>query len=425
MHVLVIGAGVVGVTTAWALRAQGHTVEVIERESVAGDGTSFANAGQLSYGYAMPWAAPGVPLKALKWMFAKDAPLRLYLDKDEPLRQARWLMAMFGQCNARDFERNKADMLAISSFSKQMLSELRGALPELAFNHQGRGTLQLFRETRQLEAGHLDEMMLNNAGVKTELITSEERMFELEPALAGAKARLLGGLYLPGDETGDCNAFTVQLAAAAAEAGVQFHYNEEVIGWHHSGLTHRLLQTNRALYDYDALVVCAGSYGANLLLPLGIDLRKRLYPVKGYSLTYDIDSVVDAPVSTVMDETYKVAITRLGNRVRVGGTAELSGFNHVLRDQRRATLEKSVTDLFPTAGRAGAAKFWTGLRPSTPTGVPVLGKLPAQRVFANFGHGTLGWTMAAGSAQIIALTVSGRESELPDSVRRAIANGLA
>jgi len=425
MHVLVIGAGVVGVTTAWALRAQGHTVEVIERESLAGDGTSFANAGQLSYGYAMPWAAPGVPLKALKWMFAKDAPFKLYLDRDEPLRQARWLMSMFSQCNARDFERNKTDMLAISSFSKHMMTELRGALPELAFNHQSRGTLQLFRETRQLEAGHLDEMMLTNAGVQTELITSQDRMFELEPALAGAKARLVGGLYLPGDETGDCNAFTMQLAAAAAEAGVQFHYDEEVIGWHNTGLTHRLLQTSRALYDYDALVVCAGVYAAKLLLPLDVDLRTRLYPVKGYSLTYDIDSAEDAPISTVMDETYKVAITRLGQRVRVGGTAELSGFNRVLREQRRATLCKSVTDLFPAAGRPSEARFWTGMRPSTPTGVPVLGKLPAQRVFANFGHGTLGWTMAAGSAQIIALTVGGRESELPEPVRRTVANGLA
>lgn len=250
-------------------------------------------------------------------------------------------------------------------------------------------------------------------------------MLELEPGLAGAKTRLVGGLHIPGDETGDCNAFTVQLAAVAAEAGVQFHYNEEVVGWHHTGLTHRLLQTSRALYDYDALVVCAGVYAANLLLPLGVDLRNRLYPVKGYSLTYAIDSTEDAPVSTVMDETYKVAVTRLGQRVRVGGTAELSGFNRVLREQRRATLCKSVTDLFPAAGRPSEGRFWTGLRPSTPTGVPVVGKLPAQRVFANFGHGTLGWTMAAGSAQIIAPTLSGRESELPEPVRRAVANGLA
>jgi D-amino-acid dehydrogenase len=172
------------------------------------------------------------------------------------------------------------------------------------------------------------------------------------------------------------------------------------------------------------MVVCAGSYTADLLRPLGIDLRSRLYPVKGYSLTVDIDVPERAPVSTVMDEKYKVAITRLGNRIRVGGTAELSGFNRILREGRRATLASAVSELFPGSGDLGSARFWTGLRPTTPTGVPVIGKLPAERIWANFGHGTLGWTMAAASATILALSLEGRERELPPEVRRAVENGL-
>jgi D-amino-acid dehydrogenase len=424
MHVVVIGAGVIGVTTAWVLRKEGHTVDVIEREPRAADGTSFANAGQLSYGYAMPWAMPGVPLKALGWMFQKDAPFKLHLDREQPLRQLKWLAAMFKQCNEQEFERNKADMLAISYFSKKMLAELRRDVPGLAFDHQARGTLQLFRTEEELEAGKRDAVMLKTAGVQCELITDLDVVRSLEPALAHTSVKLFGGLYLKDDETGDCNLFTLQLAEAAARAGVNFHYGEEVIGWQESGKSHRLLQTSRNVYDYDAMVVCAGSYTADLLRPLGIDLRSRLYPVKGYSLTVDIDVPERAPVSTVMDEKYKVAITRLGNRIRVGGTAELSGFNRILREGRRATLASAVSELFPGSGNVDSARFWTGLRPSTPTGVPVIGNLPAQRIWANFGHGTLGWTMAAGSAQILALSLEGRSHELPPEVRRAVTNGL-
>ena len=424
MHIVVIGAGVIGVTTAWFLRKEGHTVEVIEREPKAADGTSFANAGQLSYGYAMPWAMPGVPLKALKWMFQKDAPFKLHLDTEQPLRQMKWLAAMFGQCNASSFERNKTDMLSISYFSKQMLAQLQRDLPGLSFDHQARGTLQLFRSAMALEAGERDAVMLKNAGVHCEVLTDLDQLHALEPGLAHSDVSLHGGLYLKDDETGDCNAFTLQLAEAAARAGVVFHYGAEVTGWVNSEGSNPMVVTSRGTFSYDALLVCGGSCAADMLLPLGIDLRSKLYPVKGYSLTVDIDAPERAPVSTVMDEKYKVAITRLGNRIRVGGTAELSGFNRILREGRRQTLAHAVSELYPGAGRVESARFWTGLRPSTPTGVPVIGKLPAPRVWASFGHGTLGWTMAAGSARIMALTMSGREHELPDGVKLAVAHGL-
>lgn len=418
MHVIVVGAGVIGVTTAWYLRSMGHTVEVIERSNGPAEATSFANAGQLSYGYAMPWAAPGVPLKALKWMFDKNAPFKLHLDTKQPLRQMRWLLRMFGQCNRADFERNKTHMLSISTYSKESLAALQTET-NLSFHHQARGTLQLFRTVKQLEAGHTDAVLLNRSGVATELITQRERILELEPGLQHATASLIGGLYLPDAETGDCHAFTKQLAAMAEQHGVRFHYGEEFIGWKDSLQSNPLLQTSRSMYGYDAVVMCTGVYSAEALRALDFDYFGTLYPVKGYSLTYPVTAQTKAPVSTVMDETYKVAITRLGSRIRVGGTAELSGFNRTLRETRRQTLTRSVTDLFPGAGDVELADFWTGLRPSTPTGVPLVGQLPGQRVWVNFGHGTLGWTMAAGSSRALALMMSGRGHEVPPRVLSA------
>ncbi|MDE1171186.1 MAG: FAD-dependent oxidoreductase [Verrucomicrobium sp.] len=212
------------------------------------------------------------------------------------------------------------------------------------------------------------------------VITDLDVLYSLEPALINTAVPLFGGLHLQDDETGDCSAFTCQLADRASRAGVQFHFDEEVTGWRQGGGAYRLLETSRNVYSYDALVVCAGSYTADMLLPLGIDIRSKLYPVKGYSLTVDIDAAERAPVSTVMDEKYKVAITRLGNRIRIGGTAELSGFNRILRDGRRETLATAVAELYPGAGNLEAARFWTGLRPSTPTGVPVIGRLPGEQM---------------------------------------------
>lgn len=435
MRVIVIGAGVVGVTTAWFLRAAGHDVEVIERSDGAGDLTSFANAGQLSYGYAMPWAAPGVPLKAAKWMFSKNAPFKLHLDRDDPLRQLRWLMRMFSQCNRADFERNKTQMLAISTYSREVLGSLRQAVP-LDFDHQANGTLQLFRTDKQLASGRVDAELLHHSGVKAELTTDMARLVALEPALARSKTSFSGGIYLADDETGDCHKFTRQLAAKAAAVGVVFHYGEELTDVRKTtGASGQLVQTERkssdpsleseeSVYACDAVVFCTGVWSATALKILGADYFSTLYPVKGYSLTYNITNADAAPSSTVMDETYKVAITRLGGRVRVGGTAELSGFNHILRETRRQTLAQSVTDLFPEAGEVSAAKLWTGLRPSTPTGVPVVGQLPGKDVWVNFGHGTLGWTMAAGCAKALTAQMTRATGDIPVEVLNALKAGM-
>jgi D-amino-acid dehydrogenase len=436
MRVIVVGAGVIGVTTAWFLRAAGHDVEVIERSDGPGDMTSFANAGQLSYGYAMPWAAPGVPLKAAKWMFSKNAPFKLHVDTDDPLRQLRWLTRMFSQCNREDFQRNKTRMLAISTYSREVMGTLRQAVP-LDFDHQAKGTLQLFRTDKQLAAGAVDAELLHQSGVRAELITDMARLVALEPALGRAKTSFTGGVFLPDDETGDCHKFTRLLAAFAASAGVVFHYGEELADLRKKvGPTGQLVQTVRksadpgleaeeCIYECDAVVLCAGVWSATVLSLLGLDYFSTLYPVKGYSLTYDVTNAEAAPTSTVMDETYKVAITRLGGRVRVGGTAELSGFNHILREGRRQTLAQSVTDLFPEAGNVATAKFWTGLRPSTPTGVPVVGRVPGKSVWVNFGHGTLGWTMAAGCAKALAAQLTGGTGDVPAEVRSALEAGMS
>lgn len=418
MKVLVIGAGVVGVTTAWFLRKAGMDVTVLERRLDSAQETSFANAGQLSYGYAMPWAAPGMPLKALKWLADPLAPFKLRLDGAHPLKQAAWLLQMFQNCDATQFEHNKTRMLALSSFSKETLTQLRRENPALKFDHQAKGTLQLFRTREQLSAGRLDHELLLRSGVHARLMDDTALLYQQEPGLS-QQTHLWGGLLLEDDETGDCLAFTQGLAAMAQAAGVEFVWGAEIKNWlFNASKEVEGICTVKGVYRADRVVVCAGSYSPQLLAPLGRKLP--VYPVKGYSLTFDISSPEHAPVSTVMDEQYKVAITRLGSRVRVGGTAELTGFDGTLRPERRAVLERSVSELFPQAGTPAQAKFWCGFRPTTPDSVPYIGPVGNSRVWVNCGHGTLGWTMACGSARALASAMESRLQDIPAGLLRPL-----
>ncbi len=416
MNVVVIGAGVIGVTTAWFLRQQGFDVTVLERQSGPALETSRANAGQLSYGYAMPWAAPGMPLKALKWLCDPLAPFKLRLDSAHPLRQAEWLARMFWQCDERRFERNKARMLALSRFSKESLAELRAALPSLDFDHQAKGTLQLFRTRDQYEAGKRDLERLLRSGVKAKLIDDDLELRRREPGLVSS-VDLWGGLLLEDDETGDCHQFTRQLAQQAEAAGVRFVWGTEFKNWlMTAGGDVGGVLTSSGAYVADRFIVCAGSYSPFLLAPLGLNLP--VYPVKGYSLTMDILRPDRAPLSTVMDEQFKVAITRMGSRLRIGGTAELAGYDHQLREARKAVLRRSAQELFPEAGDFEKTEFWTGLRPTTPDSVPYVGPVIDSAVWLNCGHGTLGWTMACGSARALALSLAGKARELPPGLLR-------
>ena len=406
MKVLVLGAGVIGVTCAYELARAGHEVEVVERRSGAALETSFANAGEISPGYSSPWAGPGVPLKAVKWLLMQHRPLviRPHLD----LEFLRWCAAMLRNCTAQRYAVNKARMLRLAQYSRDCLIDLR-CTTGIAYDERTQGTLQLFRTQLQLDATGADIAVLKRDGVAFELL-DRAGCVQAEPALAAVRDKFVGGLRLPLDETGDCFVFTQRLAVLAAGLGVRFRYDTAI-----QSLLVDAARVTGALTDAgplhaDAVVAALGSYTPLLLRPLG--LRIPVYPVKGYSLTLPIVDAARAPVSTVMDETHKVAVTRLGSRIRVGGTAELAGYTLQLHEARRRTLEHVVGDLFPGGGDIAQAGFWCGLRPMTPDGTPIVGATPRPGLYLATGHGTLGWTMAAGTGRVIADLLSGRPAQI-------------
>lgn len=405
MKVIVLGAGIIGVTSAYQLAKAGHEVTVIDRQPGPALETSFANAGEVSFGYCSPWAAPGIPMKALKWLFMEHAPLILRPKID--LAMLSWLVRMLSNCTAGRYAINKSRMLRLADYSRVSLAALR-AETGIAYDERAQGTLQLFRTQQQLDASGKDVKALAADAIPYEVL-DRDGCIRVEPALKHVRDKIVGGLLTPQDETGDCFKFANALAKKAEELGVRFSYGTQVKGLDVEGGRVRGVVTDRERLSADAVVVALGSYSPLLLKPLG--LRLPVYPVKGYSLTIPITDPSRAPESTVMDETYKIAITRLGDRIRVGGMAEISGYTNDLGQARRRTLEHSVTDLFP-GGDATTASFWSGLRPMTPDGTPVIGATTIGGLFLNTGHGTLGWTMSSGSARIIADLVSGRPPEI-------------
>ncbi len=406
MRVLILGSGVIGTTSAWYLRQAGHEVTVVDRQPGPALETSFANAGQLSFGYTSPWAAPGVPLKAIKWLFQEHAPLAIRPTAD--IAQYRWLWQMLRNCTAGRYAINKARMVRMSDYSRDCINELRAAT---GIDYEGRqlGTTQLFRTQQQLDAAAQDIEVLRQYGVPYEVL-DRQGIVRVEPALAGTADTLVGALRLPEDQTGDCQLFTHKLAALAAAAGVEFRFDQDVAGLQHDGDRITGVRIGGRLETADRYVVALGSYSPQLLAPLG--MRLPVYPLKGYSLTLPITDPAMAPTSTILDESYKVAVTRFQDRIRVGGMAEVAGFDLSLDPRRRATLEKVVGDLYPHGGDLSRAEFWTGLRPATPDGTPVVGATPYRNLFLNTGHGTLGWTMAAGSGRYLADLMDGRTPQI-------------
>lgn len=402
MKVVILGGGVIGVTSAWYLAQAGHEVVVIDRQSAVAQETSFANAGEISPGYASPWAAPGIPAKALRWLFMQHAPLIMRPKVD--LAMIRWIAAMLGNCNAADYRINKGRMVRLAEYSRDCLIALREATG-IAYDERSRGTLQLFREQKHMDGVGKDIEVLRADKVPFELL-DRAGCIAAEPGLIHSDAPVVGGLRLPNDETGDCFKFTTALAAMAAGQGVTFLMGCDIRGLARQGgrITH--VDTANGPVSGDAYLVAMGSYSPLLLAPLG--LRLPVYPVKGYSITAPIVDADRAPVSTLLDESYKVAITRLGDRIRVGGMAELSGYTNDLPQARRDTLNHSVGTLFPGAGDLSRATFWSGLRPMTPDSTPVVGATPIDNLYLNTGHGTLGWTMACGSGHVIADLIGGR-----------------
>jgi D-amino-acid dehydrogenase len=406
MKVVVLGAGVIGVTSAYYLAEAGHEVIVLERRDDVALETSFANAGEISPGYASPWAAPDVPRKVLPWLLMRHAPLILHPRLDPAMLD--WLLSVLRNCTSARYTRNKRRMMRLAEYSRKHLSKLRAAT-DITYDARTQGTLQLFRKTSQLKAAAKDIAVLETYGVPFELLDANGCV-AAEPGLASANVAFVGGLRLPRDETGDCFKFTNALAGLARQRQVSFRFETRVEGLSVSGGRIDAVRTDRGEVVADAVVVALGSYSAALVRPQG--LRLPVYPVKGYSITVPIVAVDRAPQSTIMDESYKVAITRLGDRIRVGGMAEVSGYGLDLDPRRRGTLEHSLQSLFPAAGDLDRASFWTGLRPMTPDGTPVVGRTPIQNLFLNTGHGTLGWTMACGSGRLITDILSGTEPEI-------------
>ncbi|KAF1045438.1 D-amino acid dehydrogenase [Xylophilus sp.] len=405
MKVIVAGSGVIGTATAYYLARAGAQVTVVDRREGPALETSFANAGQVSPGYSTPWAAPGIPLKALKWLFQKHAPLAVRLDGS--LWQLQWMAHMLGNCTRERYAVNKERMMRIAEYSRDCLRALR-ADTGIQYEQRTGGTLQIFRTQAQLDAVQRDIAVLGECGVAYELL-DRDGLAKVEPALAHAQGRLAGGLRLPQDETGDCQRFTAELARKAEALGVKFLFGKnieavEVQSGYVSGL-----RVGGELLRADACVIALGSFSRDMLLPLG--LRLPVYPVKGYSLTIPLVDEALAPRSTVLDETYKIAITRFDERIRVGGMAELCGFDVRLDPRRRATLERVTRDLFP-GGDLARASFWTGLRPMTPDGTPIVGATRHPNLFLNTGHGTLGWTMACGCGRVMADLVTGQCPEI-------------
>jgi D-amino-acid dehydrogenase len=406
MRVVVLGGGVIGVASAYYLVEAGHEVVLLDRQDGAAIETSFANAGQVSPGYSAPWAAPGIPLKALKWLFMRHRPLIIWPKPDPDM--IRWGLMMLRNCTSERYARNKGRMVPIAEYSRDLLRELR-AKAGIAYDERSQGTLQLFRTQKQLDGTAKDIEILKKYGVPHELL-DVDGCIRAEPALRHVRGKLAGGLRLPGDETGDCFKFTNALAALCRQLGVEFRYGTRIDGILTEGGRVTGVATANGTITGDAYVVALGSHSPLLLRPIGIDLP--VYPVKGYSITVPITDPTGAPESTVMDETHKVAITRLGDRIRVGGMAELDGYDAKLRPARRGTLEHVVTDLYPKGGDVAKASFWCGLRPMTPDGPPVIGKAKYDNLWLNTGHGTLGWTMSCGSGRVLADLVSGRPSAI-------------
>nr|WP_019367311.1 D-amino acid dehydrogenase [Pseudomonas luteola] len=406
MRVLVLGSGVIGTVSAYYLARAGFEVVVVDRQEGPALETSFANAGQVSPGYASPWAAPGVPLKAIKWLVTQHAPLAIRPTGD--IHQYLWMAQMLRNCTAERYAINKERMVRLSEYSRDCLDELRA---ETGIAYEGRqlGTTQVFRTQQQVDAAAKDIAVLERSGVPYELL-DRDGIARAEPALAHVKDKLAGALRLPNDQTGDCFLFTNRLAELARQLGVEFRFGQKIERLEAVGDRLNGVWIDGQLITADHYVLALGSYSPQLLAPIGI--KAPVYPLKGYSLTVPITNGDMAPTSTILDETYKVALTRFHNRIRVGGMAEISGYDLSLNPRRRETLEMIVNDLYPQGGDLQAATFWTGLRPTTPDGTPIVGATRYRNLFLNTGHGTLGWTMACGSGRFLADVIGRKRPQI-------------
>lgn len=406
MKVLVLGAGVVGTTSAWYLARASHEVVVVDRQPVAGNETSFANGGQISVSHAEPWANPHVLPQVIKWLGHEDAPL-LWRWRADPA-QFMWGLRFLNECRPAHTRRNIAAIVALALYSRGCLQTLRHELG-VEYDHLERGILHLYTDPRAFAGAIEAARTMREFGLDRETV-SAERCVEIEPALAGARHRLAGGTYTPTDESGDAYKFTEALAERAAALGVEFRFNSTVdrisiSGGRIAGVIVSGPAGNQLL-NADAYVVALGSYTPLLLRPLGV--RLPVIPAKGYSATVPLSDAAVAPTVSLTDDEHRLVFSRLGNRLRIAGTAEFNGYNLDLNPVRCNALLRRARQLFPALEAGGEPQFWCGLRPSTPSNVPCIGRTRYPGLWLNTGHGTLGWTMACGSAAALADLMSGR-----------------
>lgn len=406
MKVLVLGGGIIGMSTAWYLAQDGHEVTVIDRQPGPGLETSFANAGEISPSYSAPWAAPGAIRKAVGWMLSKHGPFRLYPRFDRA--QWRWLWKMLRNCNAVAYERNLMRMQRLAVYSLDRFIEMRERTG-WRYDDRQRGTLLFFRDRQGLESVNSDLEVLRSFGVQVDVLDVEGCLRE-EPGLARVRDRIAGALHMPDDETGDCLMFCNLLYERLHDLGVSFRFSTRIDAIWTVADQVSAVRTDAGTLTADAYVLAAGSYSALLAQPLGIDLP--VYPVKGYSLTVPIKDERGAPRSSIVDEDHKVAITRLGSRIRVAGTAEISGFDLTLRQGRLDTIRHVLRELFRGSYHKDRMSFWAGLRPMTPDGTPIIGRSPYGNLYLNTGHGTFGWTMSLGSGRVVADLIRRREPDI-------------
>jgi D-amino-acid dehydrogenase len=406
LTVVVIGAGVVGVATAYYLRQAGADVVVVDRQPGAGLETSYANGGQISANHAAPWAAPGTPWKALKWLGRYDAPLLFHVRWDPAL--FAWLARFLANCTATAVRRNIERALRLALYSRRQLVLLR-AETGLHYDELTHGILHIFRSRADYEAALPQVELMNRLGCTREVMDAAGCV-SIEPALADVAATLIGGVFSPDDESGDAHKFARGLASLVAVRGVRFRFATAVTGFETAGRRIERLITSDGPIKGEAYVLAGGSYSPLLTRPLG--LRLPVYPAKGYSVTIPLGPGARAPMVSLIDDEVKMVYARLGDRLRVAGTAEFTGHDASVDAKRAGFLLAKATGLFPKLGNAGPPEFWAGLRPSTPDGVPIIGPTPYTNLYLNTGHGTLGWTMACGSGRVVADLVLARPPDI-------------
>jgi D-amino-acid dehydrogenase len=426
MKVIVLGAGIIGVSTAWHLLQAGHEVTLVDRQSEAASETSFANAAQISVSYCEPWANKDAPLKALKWMFSDEAPLlfRPQFPIGKGWYQYRWGMQFLANCNDAAFERNVAQIVALGRYSHEALKNVV-AQTGIEYQRLEKGIAHIFTDERAFAAAGEAAELMRRHGVQRKVVSTRE-LVRIEPAFRNFASCIVGGTYTPSDESGDAREFTRQLAQRCGQLGARLLFGHDVLSMTKLGNTIdsvaiRARTTGQeSTIAADAVVVACGSYSAPLLRTVGVNLP--VYPGKGYSVTLPLLKPELAPLVSTIDDEKKIAMTRLGNFLRVAGTIEVGGYDvsldTALAQKRCEMLLKRIEAILPgvadtrTPAQGGNPQYWCGLRPATPTNIPFIGKTKVGKLWVNTGHGTLGWTHGAGSGKAMAELISGRKPEM-------------